>query len=184
MIVLPKVVEWFTAVIALMRIGAVPIPGTSLLVGSDLSFRAQSSECIAFIGDDAACGRFEPVAAACGIALMYQVRTPIDGGVKKGRVDFAAEYKGVAVGTIYIPDRPPRSSDLCILYFTSGTTGYPKQVLLESRYTQGHTLTALWYRLTKGTLFLTLADMGWAKASYWVMGAFNAGATLFWCVIS
>lgn len=39
MIVLPKVVEWWVAVFALMRIGAVPIPGTSLLVGSGTFLR-------------------------------------------------------------------------------------------------------------------------------------------------
>lgn len=40
MIVLPKVCDWWICCFGLMRIGAIPIPGTSLLVGKDLEFRS------------------------------------------------------------------------------------------------------------------------------------------------
>ena len=45
MIVTPKIIEWWVAVFALMRIGAVAIPGTSLLVGSGRSFSSFSRYC-------------------------------------------------------------------------------------------------------------------------------------------
>lgn len=62
--------------------------------------------------------------------------------------------------------------------FTSGTTGSPKQVLLENEYTLGHTITGRWYRLAPGKVFANMADLGWAKAAYSTFGCFNNGATL------
>lgn len=62
--------------------------------------------------------------------------------------------------------------------FTSGTTGSPKQVLLENEYLLGHTVTGKWYRLAPGKLFCNMADLGWAKAAYATFGCFNNGSTM------
>lgn len=72
-----------------------------------------------------------------------------------------------------------KSTDLVILFFTSGTTGAPKMVLLEAEYLVGHTLTGLWYQAKPGTLVLCMADLGWAKGTYGAAGSFSVGATLF-----
>ena len=65
-----------------------------------------------------------------------------------------------------------------LLYFTSGTTGLPKMVQHNFLYPLGHILTArYWQDCRPGGLHLTLADTGWAKASWgklygqWIAGS-------------
>ena len=66
-----------------------------------------------------------------------------------------------------------------LIYFTSGTVGYPKMVLhTQASCAIGHTLTAkYWHDLKPTDLHWTLSDTGWAKAAYgklfgqWALGA-------------
>ncbi|GAA5936719.1 hypothetical protein JCM3775_000179 [Rhodotorula graminis] len=177
LIQLPRVLEFWVAALGLMRIGAVPVPGTSLLVGKDLEFRATAARAQAFVGDAESCGRFGQVAHKVGVSRVFQVRTDGDGGLGEGRIDFQQAVERVAKGTKC--DVEHRKSDLAIIFFTSGTTGQPKMVLLEAEYLLGHFITGLWYRLKPGKLFLCMADLGWAKATYGSFATLNMGATYF-----
>jgi acetyl-CoA synthetase/medium-chain acyl-CoA synthetase len=66
-----------------------------------------------------------------------------------------------------------------MVYFTSGTVGYPKMVLhTHASYPIGHTITGkYWLDLHQDDVLWNLSEMGWAKAAYsnlfgpWVMGA-------------
>ena len=54
-----------------------------------------------------------------------------------------------------------------MIYFTSGTTGYPKAVEHNHIYTLAHIITAkYWQCVQEGGLHLTVAETGWAKASW------------------
>ncbi|GAA5919740.1 hypothetical protein JCM1841_000781 [Sporobolomyces salmonicolor] len=174
---LPRVVEWWFAAFGLMRIGAIPCPGTSLLVAKDLKFRASASNAVAFVGDVEACGRFDEVAPDVGVKLVFQIRTAGDGGLGKGRIDFQSALRAVKDGTTCEIEH--KSTDLALVYFTSGTTGNPKMVLLEAEYLLGHSISGVWYKTKPGSLFLCMADLGWAKASYGSMGTFNMGSCYF-----
>ncbi|BGP38606.1 hypothetical protein JCM10450v2_002555 [Rhodotorula kratochvilovae] len=177
LIQLPRIVEFWPAIFGLMRIGAVPVPGTSLLVAKDLKFRATAANARAFIGDAESCARFGEVSDEVGVARVFQVRTDGDGGLGAGRVDFQRAVDAVPRGTTC--ETPHSKTDLAVVFFTSGTTGAPKMVLLEAEHLLGHTISGLWYRLKPGKLFLCMADLGWAKASYGSIGCFNMGATYF-----
>ncbi|GAA5975559.1 hypothetical protein JCM10908_005202 [Rhodotorula pacifica] len=179
LIQLPRIVEWWPALYGLMRLGAVPVPGTSLLVAKDLKFRAETANAKAFIGDAESCARFEQVATETGVSLIFQARTPQDGGLGKGRKDFQAELAKVQSGTKYEAPGGYKKTDLALIFFTSGTTGVPKMVLLEAEHLLGHTISGLWYQAKPGTMIWVMADLGWAKASYGSMGCFNMGATYF-----
>ena len=68
-----------------------------------------------------------------------------------------------------------------LIYFTSGTTGMPKMVLHNYNYPLGHILTAkFWQNLHENSLHVTVADTGWAKASWGKLyGQWICGAALF-----
>ena len=52
-----------------------------------------------------------------------------------------------------------------IMYFTSGTSGYPKAAVHDFTYPIGHIVTAkYWHNVEPDGLHLTIADTGWGKA--------------------
>lgn len=155
-----RVVEWWFAVFGLMRIGAVAVPGTSLLVAKgqsylynlsylptctltrkrvDLKYRAESSKAVAFIGDQNACSRFEEISSSVGINHIYQVKSDDGEGdeIGKGRIDFVKSLNEVGeIGKNENVECEHKKTDLAIVFFTSGTTSNPKLVLLEAEYSE------------------------------------------------
>jgi len=73
------------------------------------------------------------------------------------------------------------NTDISLLYFTSGTTGYPKMVQHDYTYPLGHIITAkYWQNVKDGGLHLTVADTGWAKAMWGkIYGQWIAGCAVF-----
>ena len=73
------------------------------------------------------------------------------------------------------------NDDIMLMYFTSGTTGEPKMVAHEFTYPLGHISTGcFWHNLHDGSLHLTIADTGWAKAAWGKLyGQWLAGANIF-----
>ena len=58
-----------------------------------------------------------------------------------------------------------KATDTCIIYFSSGTTGYPKMVEHSFTYPLGHIITARWWhQVDPDGLHLTISDTGWMKA--------------------
>jgi acetyl-CoA synthetase len=90
------------------------------------------------------------------------------GGAEAGFLDFSAALQGAP--EVFV--RPTgaqasRNGDIMLLYFTSGTTGYPKMVRHNFTYPLGHILTAKhWQQVRAGGLHLTVADTGWAKSAW------------------
>ena len=69
-------------------------------------------------------------------------------------------------------------TDPMLLYFTSGTTGYPKGVIHDFSYPLAHIVTAkYWQQAEEDGLHFTVAETGWAKASWgkiygqWLIGS-------------
>lgn len=152
---------------------------TPTFLPTDLEYRAGACHAIAFIGDHDALSKFDKIASKTGVRHAFQVRIERDGGLRAGRTDFQAMLEAVPEGQKYDRREPQKSTDLAMLYFTSGTTGKAKQVLLEQEWTLGHTMSGEWYGLEPGQLFANMADLGWAKAAYSTFGCFNKGGTLF-----
>jgi acetyl-CoA synthetase/medium-chain acyl-CoA synthetase len=98
------------------------------------------------------------------------------GDEREGWVNYT---RAVASAMTSLRREPTRSEAPMMIYFTSGTVGYPKMVLhTHVSYPIGHIVTGkYWLDLKPTDLHWNLSDTGWAKAAYsnlfgpWIMGA-------------
>ena len=166
LLMLPRVPQWWIAMLGLIRMGAVPVPTTLLLTPREVDYRLSSARVSAVIASpDAAAkmGGFD------GIRLLV-------GEGRPGWIDFDQALRQASAN---FPGERTLSGDPGIIYFTSATTGDPKMVLhTQASYGLGHRLTGqLWLDLRPDDVHWNLSDLGWAKAAWsslygpWLMGA-------------
>ena len=177
MLILKRRVEWWYAMVALHKIGAVAIPATHMLTDKDIIYRCHMAgiSCIVSCGEPIVLGnvqkarRFSPTLRHC-ISIG-----PI---VPNGFYDF---WRGLQEASPLEKIKRNKVTDNFLLYFTSGTTGEPKMVMHDFSYPLAHIITAkYWHNLDENSLHLTLADTGWGKAAWGKFyGQMIAGATVF-----
>ncbi len=157
-VMLPRIPEWYAALLGAMRIGAIPMPGPNLLMPKDITYRFGQTGATVAITDEAGAAKVD--AAAPGVAIRLCV-----GRVPDGWLSF--EQRCAAAGDGETPDDPTGYDDPLLLYFTSGTVAYPKMVQHSHSYALGHIGTArFWHDLRPGDLQWTVTDTGWAKAAW------------------
>jgi acetyl-CoA synthetase len=170
---------WF-AVLGLHKIGAVAIPATNMLTTKDLVYRIRAAHVKMVVCVNEANIREAVEHAAAEIELPLRALADAEGSPAEGWLDFDAGL-AAAPATYVRPagkDAIDPARDTMLLYFTSGTTGMPKMVTHNYLYPLGHIMTAcFWQQCIPGGLHLTLADTGWAKASWgklygqWIAGS-------------
>ena len=166
MLVLKRRYEYWFCILALHKLGAIGIPATHLLTRKDIVYRnnAASVKMIVAVNEPQV---VQAIDQARGESPTLAV-TALIGGRAKGFMDFSAALEA-APEAFTRPTGAGGSSngDIMLLYFTSGTTGYPKMVAHNFTYPLGHILTAkYWQRVQAGGLHLTVADTGWAKSAW------------------
>jgi acetyl-CoA synthetase/medium-chain acyl-CoA synthetase len=177
LVMLPRIPEWWETILGLMRLGAIPIPCTTLLTPNDIQFRSKVSEARAFITDQEGAAKFDQVRAECP-SVKYTILVDTNANTA-GRENWTNYHQIVSEASPEFTGQKTRSDDPCLVYFTSGTVGYPKMVLhTHASYPIGHTITGkYWLDLHENDLFWNLSETGWAKFSWsnlfgpWVMGA-------------
>ena len=175
LVMLPRIPEWWESVLGLMKLGALPIPCTTLLTPKDIQFRAEVAEAQVFMTDDEGAQKFDQVRSECP-TIQFAVLVGQD---NTGHTDWINYHQIVAQASTEFTGPKTRSDDPCLVYFTSGTVGYPKMVLhTHASYPIGHTITGkYWLDLNENDLHWNLSEMGWAKAAWsnlfgpWMMGA-------------
>jgi len=175
MLILPRNIEWWEAFTACIRMGAVVTPGTTQLTSKDLAFRANMSEAACIITNPELAARFDHIVSDCpSIKSKIVIDAPRDGWSCYDDIVNAAPEAFTTAMT--------RSQDGCIIYFTSGTTGFPKMALhSHASYPIGHMTTGkYWLDLHEDDLHWNISDTGWAKAAWSsYFGPWNCGAALF-----
>jgi acetyl-CoA synthetase len=157
-VMLPRLPEWYAAMLGAMRIGAIPMPGPILLTPKDIDDRLQRGEARAAITDPSGAGKVD--ATSVGLRAKFCVGARADGWT-----DFAAACE--AAGDGETPEDPTHRDDPLLLYFTSGTVSLPKMVEHRQDYALGHIGTArFWHDLRPGDVHWTVTDTGWAKAAW------------------
>jgi acyl-coenzyme A synthetase/AMP-(fatty) acid ligase len=172
LIMSPRLPEWWEAVLGIMKIGAISMPGTTLLTSKDVAYRIQAAEAVAVITDEEGALKVEQVTNECPTLRLKIVL----GAEREGWVNYA---QAVPSAMSSLKPEPTRSDEPMMIYFTSGTVGYPKMVLhTHASYPIGHIVTGkYWLDLKPTDLHWNLSDTGWAKAAYsnlfgpWIMGA-------------
>lgn len=164
--------------LALHKLGAVPIPATHMLTSHDIVYRnnAASVKAIICVGEPYVLGE---VQKAMPESPTVDILVSIGPDVPEGFHDWHAEIDKAPAF------RRPRfvnaNGDTMILYFTSGTSGEPKMVSHDFLYALGHLTTGVfWHNLTPDSIHLTVADTGWGKAVWGKFyGQWFAGACVF-----
>ena len=162
LVVLKRHYEYWFAAVALHKLGAVLIPATHMLTVSDLIYRIQAAQVKAVVCT-AQNGFPEKVCAALAQtgreAKLWCVR-----GAHEGFEDLTAAMETASPRFDRVPTR---AGDPMLMYFTSGTTGNPKGVVHDFSYPLAHIVTAkYWQQAEDGGLHFTVAETGWAKASW------------------
>src|SRR5437588_7525807 len=65
LVMLPRIPEWWESVLGLMKLGAIPIPCTTLLTTKDIQFRAEAAEVQGIITDGDGAAKFDAVRNEC-----------------------------------------------------------------------------------------------------------------------
>ena len=175
LIMLPRIPEWWEAILGLTKVGAIIIPSTTMLQARDILYRVKAAKVKAIITTDEHIEKIEKILPQC---LTLQILINI-GKPHPNWINYEEEMKTASRYWISLDGNyKTLATDPYIIFFTSGTTGYPKMVLHDHSYPLGHVITAgLWHDLTPNDLHWTLSDTGWAKAAWgkiygqWIMGA-------------
>lgn len=162
---------WYTAV-ALHKIGAVMIPVTHMLTAGDLKYRMG---CVNVKGivctpdDDVHQRMLDAAAEKAPGCIGWTVQRTLEG--------FRNLTDEMTQASPELARQETAADDPMMLYFTSGTTGYPKGVVHEFAYPLAHAVTAkYWHQAQEDGLHFTVAETGWAKASWgkiygqWLVG--------------
>jgi len=175
MLILKQRPEVWVMMCALMKIGAICIPGTYQLTAKDLEYRCNIADVKLLVTvDDAAL--LDVVAAArpqCG--SLERIAVLGEAGKGLGYIDLHAEIEKADSDFKRITSK---TADSMLIYFSSGTTGMPKMVLHNHSLPLGHIVTAkYWHCVEDNTVHLTQTDSGWAKFAWgkiygqWICGA-------------
>ncbi|OLN27488.1 acyl-CoA synthetase [Desulfovibrio sp. DV] len=178
MVILYRRVEWWVTMLALHKLGAIPVPSPNLLTPHDIDFRVNYAGIKAIVAEDSVADRVEAARAACPtLTVCIQVGTS---PLPAGWLDYEAIRAAAAEDFPRTCDAPG-GADPLLIFFSSGTTGMPKMVEHSHGYPLGHLTTGVyWHNLEPGDIHLTLADTGWGKAVWGKFyGQWMAGATVF-----
>jgi acetyl-CoA synthetase/medium-chain acyl-CoA synthetase len=127
LLMLPRIPEWWEAALGLFKLGAIPIPCTTLLTPKDLQFRSEIAEPLAIVTDREGAAKFDQVHEQCpSVRVSILAEHTHAGAERAGWQNYQTMLRDAS------PDftgEKTRSDDPCLIYFTSGTVGYPKMVL-------------------------------------------------------
>ncbi len=164
MLVLKRHYQFWICALALHKLGAIIIPATNQLVVHDFEYRFKAAgvKAILCTSDGETANQVDLASETYdGLEIKIMVN-----GSKDGWHSFDEEYK------LFRSIFPREEGTACgddemLMFFTSGTTGYPKIASHSYKYALGHFVTAkYWHSVQPTDLHLTISDTGWGKAMW------------------
>ena len=164
MLVLKRHYQFWFAMLGLNKLGAVAIPATNQLQEHDFSYRFKAAGVKAIIctADGDTAHQADIAERDYGEPLIKLIVN----GEREGWRSFDEEYRLYSTHYERTADAPC-GDDLMLMFFTSGTSGYPKIAAHNYKYALGHFHTAkYWHNVDPDGLHFTISDTGWAKAMW------------------
>ncbi|MDO4748555.1 MAG: AMP-binding protein [Eubacteriales bacterium] len=164
MLILKRHYQFWFAMIGLNKLGAIAIPAPNQLQAHDLEYRLKSAGINTVICTaDGDVSHQVDIAAESYDGLKNKL---LVNGSRDGWRTFDDEYTLYSTHYNRTEDTPC-GDDLMLMYFTSGTSGYPKIAAHNYKYPLGHFHTAkYWHNVDPEGLHYTISDTGWAKAMW------------------
>jgi acetyl-CoA synthetase len=166
--------EYWIMAVAAHKAGAVIVPATCMLTPKDIVYRCNSAEVkmIFAVNESDIVAHIKASVPECptlkhvftaGESEFINLQTEL----QKASTD----YKRIV----------NNNGDMMLVYFTSGTTGFPKMVAHDYTYPLGHIVNAAyWHNVQDDGLHFTMAETGWAKFSWGkIYGQWIAGSAVF-----
>ncbi len=154
--------QFWYAILGLHKLGAVAIPAMNQLLSHDFEYRFNSADVVAVIcTNKGEASKQVDIASKNCPNLKHKILVNEN---REGWHNFDEEFQ--LFSTHF--DRDENSAggnDTMLMFFTSGTTGYPKIAEHSYKYVLGHFHTAkYWHQVDANGLHFTISDTGWAKA--------------------
>ena len=170
--------RYWPVLMGLHRMGAVAVPATYLLTKKDIEYRMNAAS-IKMLLTTPRFGVIQAMEEALPECPTVQKLAVFGGKAPEGLggdwIDFDAALEAAPETPV---TRVTTKSDMMLMAFSSGTTGYPKMVQHDFTYPLGHLMTGcFWHRCEEGGLHFTISDTGWLKSlwgkmySQWLAGS-------------
>ena len=162
MLVLKRHYQFWFAMLALHKIGAIAIPATNLLVEHDFDYRFKAAGVSAIV-----CTADGDVSHQVDLAEKNYGKSLTKimvGSTRSGWHNFDKEITRYS-DTYERCENSACGDEPLLMLFTSGTTGYPKIATHSHKYPLGHYITAkYWHNVNPDGVHFTISDTGWGKA--------------------
>lgn len=169
-ILLPRIPQWQIAMVAALKIGAIPVPCIEMLTAKDIEYRVRNSGAKGVICRADQTGKFSNVEDDLMVRMSVG---EADGWLEMSAAIDAAPASFTAAKIAV--------EEPAIMFYTSGSTGNPKGVLHSSRALYSWWVSAAyWLNLDPGDVIWCTADTGWSKAGTSILfGPWARGAAAF-----
>jgi len=161
MLVLRRNWQFWVIINALHRIGAVALLASNQFLPKDFKYRFERANVRAVICSVNGTMTDAAEEAARGVPCV-EFRIAVNGSYKDW-LNFDEEF--VKYSDVFPRPADLKATDPAIMFFSSGTAGYPKAIVHCHTYPLGHIITARWWQqVDPDGLHLTISDTGWAKS--------------------
>ena len=177
MLVLKRNYQFWYAIIGLIKLGAVVIPATHLLTTHDFTYRFERADVKAVVAT-AHNTELEDYIDKAVDEMGISIKKFIANGDRDGWISFDRELEKQPVTMERVPTL---CTETMLIYFSSGTSGYPKMAAHSHKYALWHIQTAAhWQNVDPDGLHLTISDTGWGKAAWGKLyGQMSLGSCVF-----
>ena len=162
MLALKRNWQFWPVIVGLHKMGAIAVPVTDQLLQKDFEYRIEAAGITAIVCT-AQSGASDEIDRALETCAGDMVKVIVN-GEREGWSNYDKELQ--MYRSMYPrADDAPCGEDLMLMYFSSGTTGYPKIAAHSYTYALGHFIGAkYWHNVDPDGIHFTISDTGWGKS--------------------